>query len=630
MHLWQPVLRISDSPASDWEPAIAVAGDGSVFVAWDTYDKGNYDVCLRTLRGGALGPVERVTSSPRFQAHASVAADSQNRPWLAWDESGVNWAKDQGFLIPTPLASPIHAQRSLRIATKDNGQWMELRESPRNVFPEGMRENAEHPHLAFDAQNGLVLMFRHWTRRLARTIGSPLVWENYLARFNGSAWTTPQPLAASTGSIEKNPAIARSTSGDLWAAWMTDNRPFNLAVPVHADVFAAHLELPPSNAALTASAFKPFEEPFAEAIPAHNNEASDVGAVRKYVIQSAGHTYHIYRGDMHRHTDVSQDFKYDGSLLEGYRYGIDAAAFDYLAITDHQAGFDQEFTWWQSQKMTDLFQVAGAFTPLYSYERSVLYPNGHRNVIFAERGVRTLPIPPEEQAGKIGAAALYAYLKKNNGITMPHSGATDQGTDYRDHDPEVEPLVEIYQGYRASYEYEGAPRAATAENRPAQKSGWQPAGFWWNALAKGYKLGVQSSSDHWSTHISYACLLAENFTRAGLLDAIRKRHAYGATDNIVMDFRASAGGAEHIMGEAFTGTAAPKLTVHVLGTSAIKQFDIIKDKKFIYTSRPGTRQLNVNFTDTQSGPGESWYYARVLQEDGQLAWSSPVWINMAR
>jgi len=141
---------------------------------------------------------------------------------------------------------------------------------------------------------------------------------------------------------------------------------------------------------------------------------------------------------------------------------------------------------------------------------------------------------------------------------------------------------------------------------------------------------VQSSSDHWSTHISYACLLAENLTRAGLLDAIRKRHAYGATDNIVLDFRASAGAAEHLMGESFSGPAEPKLSVRVIGTNAIKQVDIIKDRKFIYTSRPGTRQFNVVFTDTQSSPAESWYYARVLQEDGQLAWSSPVWITRTR
>src|SRR5207247_4167619 len=147
----------------------------------------------------------------------------------------------------------------------------------------------------------------------------------------------------------------------------------------------------------------------------------------------------------------------------------------------------------------------------------------HRNTIFAQRGVRPLRIPADEASGAVVAARLYQYLKKSNGISMPHSSATDQGTDWRDNYPEVEPLIEIYQGYRNSYEYEGAPKAASALNPTAQKSGWQPQGFWWNALAKGYKLGVQASSDHWSTHISYACLLAENHTREGLLDAIRKR-----------------------------------------------------------------------------------------------------------
>ena len=31
--------------------------------------------------------------------------------------------------------------------------------------------------------------------------------------------------------------------------------------------------------------------------------------------------------------------------------------------------------------------------------------------------------------------------------------------------------------------------------------------------------------------------MAEEFTREGLLDAMRKRHSYGATDNIVLDYR---------------------------------------------------------------------------------------------
>jgi hypothetical protein len=222
---------------------------------------------------------------------------------------------------------------------------------------------------------------------------------------------------------------------------------------------------------------------------------------------------------------------------------------------------------------------------------------------------------------------LYAELRRTRGISMPHSSATAQGTDWRDNDPEVEPLIEIYQGYRTSYEYEGAPRAASTLNQHAQKSGWQPEGFWWNALAKGYKLGVQSSSDHWSTHISYAMIVADVPTRQGLLDAMRARHAYAATDNIILDFRATSGGRTYIMGDAFRASGTVEFEVRSSGTGAIKQVDLIKDRKFIYTSRPNTKDTRFTFTDRDAGSGESWYYTRVLQEDGQIAWSSPIWVT---
>jgi hypothetical protein len=623
---WSPEVKVSESPANDWEPAVAAGPDGSAYIAWDTYDRGNYDIAFRSLRGGTLSALRRVTASPRFQAHADVAVDGQGRPWLAWDESGVNWGKDQGFLIPTPLATPLHRERTIALAMWDGSGWL----TPRQQFPPAMGHNAEHPRIAFDSVGTLTMLFRRWTRHNDRSIGSPIDWENYLARCDGERWTAPAPMARSAGSIEKHAALARARDGQILAAWMTDNRRFATQIPGNADVYFAALGASSSSSGpsrWSAAALEPYQESVAEAIPVHLREPEDVKTIRQYRLSAGGHEYAVYRGDMHRHSDVSQDFKYDGSLLEIYRYAIDAAAFDYIAITDHQAGYDQEFTWWQNQKLVDLFQVPGTFSPLYAYERSVQFPNGHRNVIFAQRGVRTLPIPRDEASGKTGAAKLYEYLRQNHGLTMPHSTATSQGTDWRDNGGELEPLVEIYQGYRTSYEYEGAPRAATENNPQAQKSGWEPSGFWWNALAKGYKLGVQSSSDHWSTHISYACLLAEKLTRDGLFDAVKRRHAYGATDNILLEFRATSGGAEYIMGDAFAASSSPRFAVRVAGTGAVQQIDVIKCGKFIYTVRPGEKQARFELTDREFGPGESWYYARVLQQDGQLAWSSPMWVK---
>lgn len=620
---WQPEVRVSESAANDWEPAVAAAADGTAYVVWDSYDLGHYDIHIRSIKDGRLAPLARLTSGPRFQAHSAVAVDSQNRPWVAWNEGGVNWGKDQGFLIPTPLATPLHQQRWLKVVMRDGDQWKEPYPLIESSLPAKMRRNAEHPQLAFSPGNALTLVFRHWTRQAERSIGSPIVWENYATTFTGDAWTAPKPLADSGSWVEKHAGLAADSNGEVWAAWMTDNRPFATMIPENADVSAGKLGKPAPVANLVT---RNYVEPFEEAIAIHTNDADDVKAIRGYGMESEGKRYRIFRGDMHRHTDLSQDFKYDGSLFEVYRYGLDAAGFDYIAPTDHQTGYDQEYSWWQNQKYVDLF-LHDAFTPMFAYERSLPFPNGHRNIVWAKRGVRTLPIPREEQSGKEGAQKLFAHLRETGGISMPHSMATDQGTNWRDNDPQVEPLVEIYQGYRASYEYEGAPKAATTLNQHAQKSGWQPSGFFWNALAKGYKLGVQASSDHWSTHISYACLLTEGNTREHLMDAIRKRHAYAATDNIILDFRVRAGGREYIQGDAIEAAGAPQLIIYAQGTNAIKQVDIVKDKTFIYSQRPQSKTTRFTFTDTSKGSGESWYYVRVLQEDGQIAWSSPVWVK---
>jgi len=628
---WSQEVRLSDSPANEWEPSVAVGTDGAAYAAWDTYAHANYDVQFRTWREGNLSAVQNVTSSSNFQAQTSVAVDGENRLWVAWNESGVNWGKDQGFLIPTPLGTPLHQERWIRVAMWDGKAWLEPKQKPSDAFPPAMRRNSEHPQIMFDGSGTLSMVFRHWTRQNSRTIGSAIVWENYLTLFDGERWSTPGLIMMSGGSIEKHAALTRDAQGVIWSAWMTDNRPFSTMIPAKADVYFGRLtpHVAPQPARMAASQFSPFTDPTVEAIPVHNRETEDIKAMHAYTVSSAGKQYKIYRGDMHRHTDVSRDFKYDGSLIELYRYALDAAGMDYIAATDHNTGYDQEFTWWQNQKLVDLFFVQGAFTPLFAYERSIPYPNGHRNVIWSKRGFRTLPVSPDEQRGVEGAAKLYAELKQTNGITMPHSTGTDQGTDFRDNNPDVEPLIEIYQGYRTSYEYEGAPRSATTLNKHAQKSGFEPQGFWWNALDKGYKLGVQASSDHWSTHISYACILAESWTREGLLDAMRKRHAYAATDNIVLDFQAVTDRTAHLMGDIVTAQAKedPQFLVRVSGTAAIKQVDLIKNHAFIYTTRPDTRQSRFDFVDRQSSPGESWYYVRVLQEDGQLAWSSPIWIR---
>jgi dihydrofolate reductase len=41
-------------------------------------------------------------------------------------------------------------------------------------------------------------------------------------------------------------------------------------------------------------------------------------------------------------------------------------------------------------------------------------------------------------------------------------------------------------------------------------------------------------------------------------------------------------------------------------------------------------QSEFEFTDEQSGGSTDWYYVRVIQTNGSMAWSSPIWVENAK
>jgi len=74
---FSPETRVSFSPASDWDPAIATSASGEVAVSWDTYDKSDYDVYFRRLRSEAGGAIEMDPPTP-------VAAPWKGSTALGW------------------------------------------------------------------------------------------------------------------------------------------------------------------------------------------------------------------------------------------------------------------------------------------------------------------------------------------------------------------------------------------------------------------------------------------------------------------------------------------------------------------------------------------------------------------
>jgi hypothetical protein len=351
----------------------------------------------------------------------------------------------------------------------------------------------------------------------------------------------------------------------------------------------------------------------------------------------------LLRGEFHRHTELTSHRDMDGTLQDMFRYAIDAAQMDWIGNGDHDNGYGVEYLWWLTQKRTDMYHHAPRFMPMYTYERSVTYPSGHRNAMFAYRGVRPLPrVPggkeklygtPEE--GSPDIKTFYAYLRHFDGICASHTSGTNMGTDWRDNDPQVEPIVEIYQGLRHSYEHEGAP--ATAKGPADAIGGFRPAGFVWNALMKGHRFGFQSSSDHYSAHISYAIVWAEDASREAILDGFKRRHCYAANDNIILDVRCG----EQMMGDMFSLNKKPTLDITVIGTQPIYRLSVMRGvgsdaPQYVFDTKPDKREVKISWTDEEPRWGRTnYYYVRVEQVRpkggyGALAWASPMWIALEK
>ena len=130
--------------------------------------------------------------------------------------------------------------------------------------------------------------------------------------------------------------------------------------------------------------------------------------------------------------------------------------------------------------------------------------------------------------------------------------------------------------------------------------------------------------------MSYACLMAEKLSLDGLFEAIRARRAYAATDNIILDVRYFGSDGEHLMGEQFASEVPVRIKARIVGTDLIGRVDLIKNNEIIYTISPRRSEAAFEFAETDPTPGESYYYVRVMQEDGEMAWGSPAWVTYGK
>ncbi|MCL5743302.1 MAG: hypothetical protein M1541_05140, partial [Acidobacteria bacterium] len=83
----------------------------------------------------------------------------------------------------------------------------------------------------------------------------------------------------------------------------------------------------------------------------------------------------------------------------------------------------------------------------------------------------------------------------------------------------------------------------------------------------------------------------------------------------------------HFMGEEFSTSEPPSISVKLEGTGNFAKVHIIKDGEYVYSIQPGTRKVEFSWRDNSAQKGKtSYYYVRGEQADGELVWVSPMWI----
>jgi hypothetical protein len=669
-------IVVASSSSDEWNPVIAAAPGGGVAIAWDTYRKGDYDVYFRTLdASGELGPETPVAASLRYEAYPSITYDLSGRLWIAWEESDEGWGKDFGAYQTTGIA--LYQGRWVRVRVWDKSQphtagdldlvlpgipsWrvdsmsrqsdpvsgtqpdpdIAEKRKPNQPSQPPLRPLNNFPRLLADGNGRIWLAYRTpqpvWWSHLGT------VWFENVVSFDGASWSNPIFIPHSDNLLDNRPALVSTAPGELLIVHSSDGRqqfppllrtlkeaPAQMGPEnerkaemdlYYNQLYLTRLVLPAKVASPQLMPARPSEVATAAASP----EAAAVRRLREYRARLGRGEYQILRGEFHRHTEVSTDGGRDGTLFDTWRYALDTAALEWIGCCDHDNGSGREYSWWTNQKLDDIFLIPGRFTPMFNYERSVSYPEGHRNIIMAQRGVRTLPrlprVQPETPGNAPDTQMLYAYLRYFDGVVGSHTSGTSMGTDWRDNDTLREPVVEIYQGLRQSYEMPEAPRANRAND---SLGGYRPKGYISLALDKGYLLGFEASSDHVSTHMSYTMLYATGTDRRAVLEALKKRRVYAATDNILADVRCG----DHLMGEQFESAELPTLKVKLIGTAPFAQVHVVKDGRYVYAAQPKTAEVEFTWQDLAAEDGkQSYYYVRGEQQDGQVVWASPFWIT---
>jgi len=377
-------------------------------------------------------------------------------------------------------------------------------------------------------------------------------------------------------------------------------------------------------------------------------------AVTNPVVAAARRPPRVYWGLIHGHTEMSDG---TGTLKQYFHQLRNEVGLDFAAPGDHDHLWETPDAFWsRTCEAVRHGHAPGRFVTFLGYEwakwrrngdgdRNVYYLHDDRPMYRSDDGL--YPAPPD----------LFRALREHQeqAIVIPHhTGHDGNFCDWKDHSPEHERLVEIFQ-VRGSFECDAA------DGNPLPERGTQPpvaAGYVQRALALGWRVGFTAGGDDhagsWGTERRFSgdehqyqqglmSVQAGSRTRAALWRGLYARRVVATTGaRRLLDFRLNGQpwGSELAAKRRRGLASGRRIEGRFHGTAPVERIDIIRNNEVVHTET-GEGRLDVEFTWEDTQPIEQvwlpparfcdhpfcFYYVRAVQTDGEVAWASPVWID---
>ena len=336
----------------------------------------------------------------------------------------------------------------------------------------------------------------------------------------------------------------------------------------------------------------------------------------------------IYFGDIHVHCEISGDGVGDPDLA--YEHARRFMGLDFAALSDHSP---TGRNWEKTIEVGNRHNVPGRFPAILGFEWSDTV-KGHRNVYY--RG-DSGPQHPQGMAHNM--ETWWEFLDEDGtpAITVPHHPNTQSAAKRPDGKPVWGPMdwsvinhkyqriAELNQN-RGSFEVPGGPLPELRVMREDCGSSVQ------TALELGHRLGFIGSTDAHSGRPgdgqARCAAVTPTYTREGLWDALHGRSCYATSGKhmiVLLKVNGEPMGSEI---QAADAAARREVDWRVVGTGPIQRVDLIRNNDVAYSQEgEGKEDVAGSFAYLEPLAQTEWWYVRVVQEDTEMAWSSPVWVD---